>query len=345
MRVREINSTEIAKLAGVSRSTVSRVINNYPNVPQNTREKVLKVIKENNYYPNLFGQVLAGAKTGTIVLITIDDGIISSDPIHTYLITRVIETAADYGYYVLTMVIRDSKSQRSKDKIKEVFHQRRVDGGIVMGVNKTEEFVEELVEEGFIIGILDQEASLRGESNRITYGFPNKQSASMATEYLVRLNHRNIGVINGNMNRLAGIKRYEGFVEVMKKYGLTIRQEWVLPGDFNKQSGYNAMVNLLVRGVELPTAIFTVNDSVALGALKALEEFSVSVPDDISIIGVDNHLLSEYSTPALTTVKVDFEEIIESLTVHVIKTILGEKMDKVPKMNLELLVRDSCKKI
>lgn len=341
--MKEINSTEIAKLAGVSRSTVSRVINNYPNVPEKTREKVLKVIKENNYYPNLFGQVLAGRKTETIVLITIDDGVISNDAIHSYLITRVIETAANYGYYVLTMVIRDSKSQASKDKIKEVFHQRRVDGGIVIGVNKTEEFVEELIKEGLILGILDQEPSPEGESNRITYRFPNKQAGAIATEYLVRLNHKNIGIINGNMDRLAGIQRYEGFADVMKKYNLPVRQEWVLQGDFNQQSGYNAMLHLLASGAELPTAIFAANDSVALGALKALKEFSISVPEDISIIGVDNHLLSAYSTPALTTVKVDFEEIIESLTVHVIKAITGEKIDKVPKMELELLIRDSCR--
>ncbi|MFS0863142.1 LacI family DNA-binding transcriptional regulator [Fredinandcohnia sp. 179-A 10B2 NHS] len=343
--MKEINSTEIAKLAGVSRSTVSRVINNYPNVPEKTREKVLKVIKENNYYPNLFGQVLAGRKTGTIVLITIDDGIISNDAIHTYLITRVIETAANYGYYVLTMVIRDRNSQTSKDKIKEVFHQRRVDGGIVIGVNKTEEFVEELVKEGFILGVLDQEPTPRCESNRITYQFPNKQAASIATEYLVRLNHKNIGIINGNINRLAGIQRYDGFAEVMKKYDLIIRPEWVLPGDFNQQSGYYAMLHLLASGTELPTAFFAANDSIALGAIKALKEFSLSIPEDLSIIGVDNHLLSAYSTPALTTVKVDFEEIIESLTVHVIKAITGEKVNNVSKLDLELQIRDSCRLI
>ena len=127
---KDINSNEIARLAGVSRSTVSRVINNYPNVPPETREKVMKIIEQYNYFPNISAQVLAGKRAKSIGVFLVARGQFSSDILTNLLITSVIEGASDCGYYVVTNIIRDIKDSESIKIVKEMFFQRSIDGGI-----------------------------------------------------------------------------------------------------------------------------------------------------------------------------------------------------------------------
>ncbi|GAE36133.1 LacI family DNA-binding transcriptional regulator [Halalkalibacter akibai] len=147
MKRNKINSAQIAKLAGVSRSTVSRVINNYPNVPSETREKVMKIIKENDYFPDMSAQVLAGKNMRTIGLFIIDKGSVSSDFTSNTLITSVIEEASKHDYYVLTNIIRDCRSPNNVERVKAVFYQNRIDAGIFMGTDNHEPLIEELIAE------------------------------------------------------------------------------------------------------------------------------------------------------------------------------------------------------
>ncbi len=346
MKRNKINSTHIAELAGVSRSTVSRVINNYPSVPPETREKVMKIIKEYNYFPNMSAQVLAGKTMRNIGLFIIDKGNVSSDPINNMLIASVIEEASENDYYVLTHIIRDSKSPKNIEHVKSVFYQNRIDAGIFIGSNNHEPFIEELIAEGFIIGIVDQDLPGRNEPNRIAYSFDNENGAKKAIGYLVSLNHQKIGIINGDLKRHAGIARYEGYLNAMKHYGLPVRKEWVLQADFSSAHGYKAMKNFLQTNVELPTAIFAANDSIAFGAIRALNEKRINVPTDISMIGIDDHVLSQFFQPPLTTFKADFTDMMKGLTLDVIQAIehTNKKGIKVM-MGSELIVRESCRSL
>lgn len=341
-----MNSTQIAQLAGVSRSTVSRVINNYPSVPPETREKVMKVIKEYNYFPDMSAQVLAGKNMRNIGLFIIDKGSVSSDPTSNMLIASVIEEASSHDYYVLTNIIRDCKSPKNIERVKTVFYQNRIDAGIFMGADNHEPFIEELIAEGFIIGIVDQDLPGRDEPNRIVYSFDNEEGAEKAIDYLVSLNHRNIGILNGDLRRHAGSARYEGFLKAMKHYGLPIRNEWILQSDFSSTNGYHTMKNFLQRQTELPTAFFAANDSIAFGAIRALNEKHIHVPSDLSIIGIDDHVLSKLYHPPLTTFKADFTSMMQGLTNDVIKTIehTNKKGIKVT-MSSELIVRESCRSL
>lgn len=342
----EINSTEIAKLAGVSRSTVSRVINNYPNVPETTRKKVMSIIQEYNYYPNLSAQVLAGKKTNTLGLFIIERGQVSGDSLSNFLITSIIESASMFGYYVLTNIVRDTNNFKTMERIKEVFYQRRVDGGIFIGADNYEPLIEELMKEGFIIGIMDQALPGENESNRIVTNFDNERGAIKAIDYLVSLGHRKIGVINGNMNRLAGPQKFQGFKKGLKKHQIPVRVEWVLDGDFSRQSGYEAIKGLLEKKIELPTAIVAANDSTAFGAIQAFNEHSISVPDDISIIGFDDHMLSKHMKPALTTFRVDFDMMMKKLTANVINAVEGRQLESnYFTAGATLVVRDSCRAV
>ncbi|QHW29744.1 LacI family transcriptional regulator [Paenibacillus rhizovicinus] len=346
MKKSDINSTEIARLAGVSRSTVSRVINNYSNVPAETRDKVLKVIAEHNYFPNASAQVLAGKRARTIGLFLIEQGRVSGDILTNMLIVSVIEHASEHGYYVLTHIIRDAKDTEMIQNVREIFFQRRIDGGIFIGADNREPFIEQLVDEGFVIGVVDQELPEHPEPNRIVSNFNNDSGMKQTVAYLSGLGHTQIGAINGDMNRLSGRTKHEGFKQAMGMCGLTINPDWVLDGDFNETSGYESIQALLARKIGLPTAIVAANDSVAFGAIRALKEHGIRVPDDISIIGFDDHALSEKHHPALTTIRVDMSEMLKRMTSFLIALIEQKPLAmKEITMECSLVVRDSCRRI
>ena len=341
MKKSEINSTKIAEIAGVSRSTVSRVINNYPSVPPSTREKVMKIIHEYNYFPNMSAQVLAGKKTRTLGLFMIEKGHVSSDATSNMLLASVIEAASSRDYYTLTNIIRNSKDPECIKDVKEIFYQGRVDAGIFIGADNHQPLIEELIGEGFIVGIVDQNLPGRKESNRIVYSLDSEHSMMQAVDYLVSLNHRNIGIINGDIKRFAGPAKYEGFVKAMKKHGLPIRKEWMLPGDFNKESGYHAIQSLIKNKVKMPSAIIAANDSVAFGAISALKEHKIAVPEDISIIGFDDHVFSSFFN--LTTFKYDFGDMMQELTFQVISSIENPNREHVNvQVPSTLVIRESC---
>lgn len=340
MKKNEIASEEIAKLAGVSRSTVSRVINNN-HVPQKTRDKVMKVINEYNYYPNFSAQILAGKKTKTLGLFYINRSPLDTSD---YFINSFIENASLYGYSVLTSVIKDTSSPENVRRILEFFHQRRVDGGIFIGANNHEPVIEELIADGFIVGILSQNIPGRNEPNRIVYNFDNESAAKEAVNYFADLNHKDIGLLIGyNMNQLPNRSKFNGFRNAMQKRGLKINDSWIIYGD----DGYQSMINFLNSSTNPPTAIFAAHDTMAYGAIRAMSEHSISVPDDISIIGLNDLLLSAYLKPSLTTFRVDFKEAMAQMTsdiIHAIEKGVGhESVRRTSK--LEFIERESCRKV
>jgi LacI family transcriptional regulator len=345
LKMNEISSEEIAKLAEVSRSTVSRVINNYPNVPEKTRMKVMKIIEEHNYYPNISAQVLAGKKTRILGLFLISDRQISGDVLANYIISSVIETASDSDYQVLINLIRKGGSyKKGIRKVKELFYQKRIDGGIFIGASNHEPFIEELIAEGFVIGIVDHKLAGRQEPNRIVMNFNNEKLGELVVDYLHSLNHRRIGIIQGDMKRYSGPAKYNGFLSGMKKYDLELKKEWTLSGDFSEQGGYMAIQTLLSTGGELPTALFAANDSTALGAIRALQEKELNVPGDISIIGIDNHILSSFVQPGITTFGIDFHEMMQRLTEALINMIeKGNDQFIQMEMGFQLIERQSCR--
>lgn len=344
MKKGDIKSIEIARLAGVSRSTVSRVINNYANVPAETREKVMNVIREYNYVPNVSAQVLAGKKARTLGLFLIAPGHVSGDILTNMLMVSVIQNASEHGYYVLTHIIRDAKDTDTVKSVREIFYQRRIDGGIFIGADNREPFIEELIAEGFIVGVVDQEQPEEPQPNRIAVHFDNESGMKQAVAYLAGLGHTRIGIINGDMKRLSGPAKYEGFLKAMQACGLQVKPEWVLDGSFHEESGYEAIQAFLGKKTERPTAVIAANDSVAFGAIRALKEHGLCVPEDISVVGFDDHALSERHHPALTTVRVDFSGMLAQLTSALIGKI-EQPGDEAIQMSqgCSLIVRDSCR--
>ncbi|WP_262683071.1 LacI family DNA-binding transcriptional regulator [Paenibacillus baimaensis] len=346
LRNLDIKSKEIAEIAGVSRSTVSRVINNYPNVPAKTREKVMRVIEQYNYFPNISAQILAGKKTKTLGLFFIDQSHFSEDSSANLLITGIIENASILGYNVLAYIIRDLSTADNMKNVKEVFYQERIAGGIFIGAENHEPIVEELIAGGFIVGILDQVLPGRSEPNRIVYNLDNEGAAMQAVDYLVRLNHTKIGIINSTMSRASASFKFKGFMNRMQHHGLEVKKHWIMHGQY-ESGGYEAMDNLIRNSTDLPTAIFAANDSIAFGAIRAANDHQLKVPDDISIIGINDQKLSAYYKPALTTFRSNFKEFISGITTSVIEAVengVANESIKVT-LDLELVERESCKRV
>lgn len=342
-----INSEYIAKKAGVSRSTVSRVINGYPNVPKKTRDRILKIIEEYNYSPNISAQVLKGKSMNTIGMFFIPSGAVTDNLLNTYYIASVIENAAMYGYHVLSYIIRDTSDEATIKAVKDVFRQHRIDAGIFKGISSSEPLLEELVEEGFLVGVIDYDFKDRDEKNLVIVNYECLMTAMNAVDYVVGLNHRKIAVMNGDTNMYSGVQRNTGFQMGIEKNISKIDKYWTIPGVFSKSSGYEQMKNFLKNASELPTAVCASNDSVAFGAIDALTEYGLKVPDDISVIGIDDHVLSRYTTPALTTLKVNFRDIYKVVTTKLIEII--ENGDSIPPVRVEfdslLIERESCRRI
>lgn len=346
---RMVNSTEIARIAGLSRSTVSRVINNHPNVNEETRNKVMKIIEQFGYAPNASARVLAGKKVDTIGLFfAAGEPSVNSfveDTHANFMLACIAETASQLGYLTLTSIIREIESFETNKRIKDVFLEGRIDAGIFIGFPNYTPVVEELIAKGFVIGILDQYIQGRNEVNRIVANL-DEECAKNAVEYLVSLGHRRIMGVHGDLKRYSGMQKHDSFIDGMKKNSLEIRKEWQLFADFNRTSAFNVVADYLKSKSELPTSIFCSNDSIAFGVMEALKNAGLSIPEDISVIGVDDSGFSAYLTPPLTTFRVDFQNVLGELTRKVIEG-LRDLVEEPVRMSFgsELVIRGSCRKI
>ncbi|WP_026486430.1 LacI family DNA-binding transcriptional regulator [Caldanaerobius polysaccharolyticus] len=346
---RIFNSAEIARLAGVSRSTVSRVVNNYPNVSESKREKVLRIIEQYGYTPNSAARVLTGKKTNTIGLFFVinSPGInyFKEDAHADFILASIAEAASHSGFFTLINIIHEVKQPDNIKMIKEIFYQKRIDAGIFIGCSDNEPVIEELIKEGFIVGVLDYNVKGRKEINCVVANFDDK-FGEQAVDYLVSLGHKKIMGIHGDLQRFSGMQRYNSFIRGMKKYGLEIRDQWMLFPGFERFRAKQLMDEFLASGYELPSAIFCANDTIAYGVIDALKRKGILIPDDVSIVGVDDSNFSAYIDPPLTTFRVDFQEVLSTLTQKVVECV---KADSVKGVVLEfggqLIVRNSCKEV
>jgi len=319
---KKLTSTEIAKLAGVSRSTVSRVINGYSNVPQRTRDHVMAVIRENNYYPHLSGLLLVGKKVKTLGFFWIKggDGSIAQDDLSSSYLVHVIEAAARLGYLTLTCILENLDDLTNIDWVKKNFMQGRIDAGIFIGVNNDEPVIEELIAGGQIVGIFDHYHHAIAP-NRISVNY-EKDTGYKIIKYLHGLGHKKIAILYGDDNRYSSATRKQGFLRGMYECGIIPNPKWMCLGGIDDRQGYTAAKNMITKAIaagELPTAICANNDAVAFGVYRALKELGIKIPDQISVVGIDGH--SRMVRPALTTYAFDYHKVFSSLVARTIAAV------------------------
>lgn len=345
-----MKSEDIAKLAGVSRSTVSRVINNYGNVPEETRRKVMKVIEEYHYHPNSNARVLAGKKTDTIGLFIVsiaekdNANRIYRNNYFSPFIDAVIDTANANGKYVLVHSIYTNKDY---DKIKQCFFEKRIDAGILVGTEKDLDVVVDVAAMGYPLSIIDyspDEIIKLIKNGRISViNSMDEDGTRQMMEYLLSLGHKKIGILAGRTSTYSGNIRYQAYQNVLAEHQMNCPQEWDLKGEFIKKTAEQEVSRLIKRG-KLPTALFCCNDDMALSAMEVFRNEGIRVPEDISITGFDDVMPGSLVRPALTTVRVP----IYAMAKKAVEAVLGMMGDTTKSistytMNTELIIRESCR--
>lgn len=295
---------EIAKIAGVSPTTVSKVINNYPDVSDKTRAKIKKILEEENFLPNSQAQFLSTKKTWTLGIVYFEDlGVGLNHPFFSGVIEAFKRQSDKYGYSLLF----GSKNDRLKnDTFLEYFKYRCVDGIAIICTDPNDKETLELIESDFPIVVIDM-----FNKNTSTVTSDNVQGCSLALNYLYKLGHRKIAHIQGvaQADNWPSSIRKKTYIEVMKKLNLDIPEGYIVDGvNFDVSGGYDAMKELLSLK-DRPTAVFASGDKLAIGAVDAIKDAGLRVPEDISVIGFDNIEIAKYVTPKLTTIRQNCQEI------------------------------------
>ena len=326
---------DIAKKLNISVSTVSYALNDGPrSVPDDVKKRVLQVAQEMQYRPNRVARNLVTRKSYTIGIVPSEA---SSDIVLSpYLqnsLNGIVNTAEVRHYDVLFFTRYDQQQTR---EMANVLLDGRADGLIFLAP-PTHAPVLDLVAEYGIPHVV-----VAGESRASSphFGVDNSGGVRLALEHLRSLGHRKIGHLHGRLHMEDGLVRQVAFKEFLAVQGLSERQEWMAPGDFTIEGGYEGMKQILASA-ERPTAVFCANDEIAVGAIRAAHESGLTVPDDLSIVGFDNVSLAANFLPAVTTIRQPVQELASEATSALIDLIENEEPVSSKILSTELIVRDS----
>ena len=288
---------DIAKAAGVSVTTVSRALNGYWDVKEDTRKKIEKIAKQLNYSPNTLARGLVMKKSKTIGLLVSGLNLKNASDNFTFQVLCGINECVSYKEYDLILFSTDSSRQREKTYA-QLCQERKVDGVIIQGIKLDDPYLKEVVESNIPCVLID----IPIETDTVGYvTTDNISGAKKAMEHLINSGHQNIAMVNGYEQASVSERRLKGYKEALEKHGISFREKWVMDGQFEENKAEEAVSDLLDASPEI-TAIFCASDVMALGAIKACQKRGLSVPEDISIVGYDDIMLASYVKPSLTTV-------------------------------------------
>ncbi|MBX6371526.1 MAG: LacI family DNA-binding transcriptional regulator [Acidothermus sp.] len=297
---------EVAAHAGVSRATVSRVVNDFPRVSPQVRAAVLRSIDELGYVPNRAARTLVTRRTDTIALVISEpETRLFSDPVLAGFVRGIADVlaATEYTFVLLT-------AQPDTERIARYIRNGHVDGVILMSLHGDDPLVGMLEASG-IPAVLSGRPMGRGHT--IPYvDADNVGGARIATEYLVQQGRKTIVSITGPPEMCAGVDRLLGFRQGLPPAQRRRWKEFVASGDFTEESGERAMAELLAR---IPTldAVFAANDLMAAGALRTLKAAGRRVPDDVALVGFDDSSAARHTDPQLTSVRQSVDELGQNM--------------------------------
>jgi LacI family transcriptional regulator len=298
-----ISMREIAKIAGVSSATVSRVINGSNLVTDETAERIKKIIRDFNFVPNTSAIHLKNGKSQIYGIIIPD----LTNPFFTETI-KIFEELLVENEKELLVANTDFHLTRMQQSLRRML-LRRVDGVALLTSEVEAAPLESLVQNRIPVVTTDHYRTGPGVSD-IVVDFAGGMAQLIA--HLKSLGHRNVGLIGGSEGLATSRVRRESFLDAVVKQGLSSREGWIVPGDFKIDGGSAAMAQILAQG-ELPTAVVTANDLTAIGALRTAHEKGLRIPEDISITGCDDIAMSDIVHPPLTTLRISRKEYAQLL--------------------------------
>ena len=292
-----MNLEDIARKAGVSRSTVSRVINNEPYVSAKTRDKVLKIIQTVGFTPNPGARMMVTQRTQVIgIVIPRNLSVVFEDPYYfPTLLQGVAEAAQERNY--ATLLWLGSSNEDGERFYKRILKNRLMDG-LVIASAATPDIFRRLLAQEIPFVTVERPADYE---DRVSYvSLDNVAAARTAVEHLISIGRKRIATIVGQQDNVDAVDRLIGYQEALNAFDIPYDPAFVATGYFSRRGGYLAMKTLLKQNVD---AVFAASDTMAIGALQALQENGVRVPEDLALIGFDDLPLALLSTPHLTTIR------------------------------------------
>ncbi|WP_214756890.1 MULTISPECIES: LacI family DNA-binding transcriptional regulator [unclassified Exiguobacterium] len=327
---------DLAKKTGFSITTVSKALNNYKDVSEKTRAKILQAAAEMDYLPNAHAQSLSTKKSWAIgVMFSEANEVGMKHPFFNGIIESFRHATEEHGYDLIFA----SRNLRNRDmSYLEHFKHRAVDGIVVICSDRMDEQVQELMQSDIPIVVVDMDSA----NCSVVYS-DNSEGARMAVNYLYELGHRAIAHIAGDSSIDAGAARVKGYELAMHALDLPIQPGYLVnAGFFSVEEGKQAMEQLL-QLPSPPTAVFVAGDQMAIGAIEAVHKHGLRVPEDISIIGYDDIEMIKYITPKLTTIRQDTDEIGEAAAELLIEQMTAkERRTERRVIPVRLIERASC---
>lgn len=327
---------DIAEKAGVSRSTVSRVINNQPNVREDVRGRVLQVINDTGYRPNVAARSLASQRTSMIGLVMPHSvSHFFTDPYFPHLVQGIAQGCNKYEQTLGLFLVA------SKDDEEKIFPRvsrgSMLDGVIVQAGHHGDPTVGRLMRANIPVVFLGRPFQIEGVSY---VDIDNVEGAYNAVAHLIRLGYQRIGTIAGPEHSTVGIDRKQGYHNALRDRDIEIDGQLTVEGDFTEAGGYRAMQKMLPAQ---PEAVFAASDIMAIGAMRAARDAGLSIPNEIAFVGFDDLPLATPPNPLLTTVR----QPIHRFGATAVETLIDliENGPEPPRriiMSTELVVRDSC---
>jgi LacI family transcriptional regulator len=286
---------EIARHAGVSRSTVSRVVNGDPNVSDTTRAHVLGVIQRHNYQPNAAARSLAAGHTRILgLVIPMGVSALFIDPYFPLLIQGVSSACNAHDHSVMLWLADPEYERRT---VHQITNNSLIDGVLIASMLNDDSLVLALSKSTKPFILIGRHPTNR----KISYvDVENREGARDATTHLLRLGRQRVAAISGPLNMIAGLDRHDGYLEALRSRGVRVDPRLIVESDFTEAGGYAATQRLVAFK---PDAIFVASDTMALGTLRALREAGLRVPDDVALVGFDDMPFAAHTNPPLSSVR------------------------------------------
>lgn len=327
---------DIAQMAGVSKATVSKVINHYDGVNERTKRKVMDIIEKTGYQPTFSAKSLASNKSGLIGLIYAGETNVGfNHPFFSEVISSFQKNIVGLGYDII--IFSTEQSIRKEVNYLARCQHFGLDGCLIVAGEEIEQAITELDQSEIPCVGIDIKLTGKNSSYVMT---DNIMVSRLAVEHVYEHTMGEVAFIAGKKTSEISNLRLEGYLRVMDQFNLTIRPEWIAHGDFFEDSGYENMKQIL-KGENVPKAVIAASDMMALGAMRAIKESGLRVPEDIKVVGCDDVEACRYSEPTLSTVKQDKSEL-GGLAAKKLNELINENFDVMPSIvKPELVVRRS----
>ncbi len=333
----KVTIKEVAKKVGVSTATVSLVLHGNSRISPETRKRVLKAVEELDYQPSQLARGLVLQRTGNIGFVLTENHFLRTEPFYTRIFLGTEFEARDSSFFILLATI--PADFKENDVLPRFIAQKSVDGLIIAG-KVPEQFLKRLIPYNLPVVFVDFYPQ-EGEHSAVL--MDNLRGASLATEHLIRLGHRDIAFLAGDIKHPSIRERHLGYRSTLQQYNIPLNPQLEIIDEktTGKESGFNAVCTLLSRGVKF-SALFACNDAMAIGAMECLKKNGYKIPEQVSVVGFDDIESDVFQDPPLTTISVPkYDMGIEAM--QLIRSTLENKMRTNKKIivPVELVVRQS----